>query len=270
VLGCVWALVMRAGRPEVYAAIGRGADGRVAAPPPGLHGGHTRSLDASEHHTPEPFNGGQRPVPYAFQDLVIRDPVPVDTAGISRLLAVTIGEGPVARWVNPDPVSRRGDSPAYFEIFVEHARQYGEIYTTVEPATGELVGVALWFPFVSPIPPPLDYEIRLKDASGSAFDRARELDAALEEHHPTYPHHYLAFLAVRPDRQNLGVGSALLARHHARIDAAGIPAYLEANDPRNRHLYIRNGYINQTVIRLPDGPPIWPMLRPRGQAAGNS
>jgi hypothetical protein len=30
IIGFVWALVMRAGRPEVYAAIGRGADGRVS------------------------------------------------------------------------------------------------------------------------------------------------------------------------------------------------------------------------------------------------
>jgi hypothetical protein len=37
VIGFGWALIMRAARPEVYAAIGRGADGRVsvlAQPPP--------------------------------------------------------------------------------------------------------------------------------------------------------------------------------------------------------------------------------------------
>ena len=50
------------------------------------------------------------------------------------------------------------------------------------------------------------------------------------------------FLAVRPDRQNVGIGSALLDRHHSRLDRAGIPAYLEANDPRNRDLYLRHGY----------------------------
>lgn len=34
-IGAVWALVMRAARPEAYAAIGRGADGRVATVPDG-------------------------------------------------------------------------------------------------------------------------------------------------------------------------------------------------------------------------------------------
>jgi amino acid transporter len=38
--GIGWALIMRAARPEVYAAIGRGADGRVLAELPHLNGSH--------------------------------------------------------------------------------------------------------------------------------------------------------------------------------------------------------------------------------------
>jgi ribosomal protein S18 acetylase RimI-like enzyme len=75
------------------------------------------------------------------------------------------------------------------------------------------------------------------------------------------PHHYLAFLAVHPDAQNRGIGSALLDRHHARLDRAGLPAYLEANDPRNRDLYLRHGYRVRSVIDLPDGPPLRSMWR---------
>jgi GNAT superfamily N-acetyltransferase len=198
---------------------------------------------------------------HAIQDVVTRHVTPLDTTKVSALLTTTIGEGPVAQWLNPDPGVRREDGPAYFDIFVEHAMQYGEIYSTVDRISGDLVGVALWFPFTSLIPPPRDYDRRLKDISGSAYDRVCELDAAMEAHHPTYPHHYLAFIAVRPDRQSLGIGSAMLARHHARLDAVGIPAYLEANDIRNRDLYLRHGYTGQTVIRLPDGPPVWPLLR---------
>lgn len=200
---------------------------------------------------------------YAIQDLVIRDFAPLDTDSITELLATSMGNGPVARWLNPDDAVRRTRAASYFRIFVEHAVQYGEVYSSVEPETDELSGVALWFPFTTLIPAPADYDSRLKDVSGSAFDRARELDAALEAHHPTGPHHYLAFLAVHPDHQNRGVGSALLNRHHARLDAAGLPAYLEANDPRNRDLYLRHGYVTHgATIILPDGPPIWPMWRP--------
>jgi GNAT superfamily N-acetyltransferase len=198
---------------------------------------------------------------YAIQELVIRDVAPVDTAEITELLAAAMGDGPVARWLTPDAEIRREYAPAYFEIFAEHAVRYGEVYASVDAAAGELSGVALWFPLTSPIPPPADYDRRLKEADGPAFDRACALDDALDTHHPLEPHHYLAFLAVHPQHQNRGIGSALLNRHHARLDAAGIPAYLEANDARNRDLYLRHGYVSHAAIRLPDGPQIWPMWR---------
>jgi amino acid transporter/GNAT superfamily N-acetyltransferase len=305
-LGCGWALLVRVRRPEVYAAIGRGADGRVTAPadpsavalsahpapdPTPLSGPPPASTEQSaptEWPAPTEPAAAEQPAPaepamvsYAIRDVVTRDVAPVNTTEIKALLTGTIGHGAVARWITPEPVARWETGPAYFEIFVEHAVQYGEIYTASDPASGNLVAVALWFPCTSPIPAPRDFDLRLKDACGSGYDRAREVDAVLEAHHPTEPHHYLAFIAVRPDRQNLGIGSALLARHHARIDAVGIPAYLEANDLRNRDLYLRHGYTSKAVIRLPDGgPPIWPMWRPpvasrrngfaRAQAAGNS
>jgi GNAT superfamily N-acetyltransferase len=198
---------------------------------------------------------------YAIQELVIRDVAPVDTDEITDLVAAAMSDGPVARWLTPDQQARRRDSPAYFAIFVEHAVRYGEVYATADPVTGELAGVALWFPLTATIPPPADYQRRLKEIAGSAFDRVSELDAALDAHHPLAPHHYLAFLAVHPGRQNRGIGSALLERHHARLDRAGIPAYLEANDPRNRDLYLRHGYVCRSVVRLPGGPPLWSMWR---------
>jgi len=198
---------------------------------------------------------------YAIQELVIRDVAPVDTGEITGLVAAAMWDGPVARWLVADPAVRRSESPRYFEIFVEHAVRYGEVYATADADTGDLAGVALWFPFTSLIPPPAEYEQRLSEVAGPAFERACVLDAAIEESHPVEPHHYLAFLAVRPSSQNRGIGSALLDRHHARIDRAGIPAYLEANDPRNRDLYLRHGYQVRSVIDLPDGPPLWTMWR---------
>ena len=198
----------------------------------------------------------------AIQELVIRDVAPVDVGQISRLLAAAMGDQPVARWVTPDDVERRRRGPGYFAIFAEYAVQYGEVYATSDPDNGGLAGVALWLPFTAMIPPPADYDRRVKEAVGDGYDRVCVLDASLEERHPIEPHHYLAFLAVRPDMQDRGIGSALLERHHARLDAAGIPAYLEANHPRNRELYKRHGYKCGDAIQLPDGPPLWPMWRP--------
>ncbi|BBH66376.1 N-acetyltransferase [Actinoplanes sp. OR16] len=198
---------------------------------------------------------------YAIQELVIRHVSPFDTEEITNLVADAMWDGPVARWMQPDTVARRRNTPRYFEIFVEYALQYGEVYSTADADDGRMNGVALWFPLTAMIPPPMDYERRLKEASDTAFDRCQQLDAALDEHHPLEPHHYLAFMAVRPGQQGRGIGSALLDRHHARLDRAGLPAYLEANDPRNRDLYLRHGYQVRSVIELPDGPSVWCMWR---------
>jgi len=198
---------------------------------------------------------------YAIQELVIRHVSPFDTEEITDLVSEAMWDGPVARWLQPDPVLRRRTSPRYFEIFVEYALQYGEVYSTADADDGRMCGVALWFPLTSMIPPPIDYDRRVKEATESACDRVHLLDAAVEADHPLVPHHYLAFLAVRPTRQNEGIGSALLDRHHARLDRAGLPAYLEANEPRNRDLYLRHGYQVRSVIQLPAGPPLWGMWR---------
>jgi GNAT superfamily N-acetyltransferase len=83
-------------------------------------------------------------------------------------------------------------------------------------------------------------------------------------HHPAgVPHQHLAILAVRPGRQGLGLGTALLNARHHDLDHDGVPAYLEASSPRARDLYQRHGYTMRpgAAFRLPEGPLLWPMWR---------
>jgi GNAT superfamily N-acetyltransferase len=78
-------------------------------------------------------------------------------------------------------------------------------------------------------------------------------DAELDDHHLTgLAHHHLAILAVRPDRQGQGTGTALLDAHHAVLDDEGIVAYLEASDERTRSIYLQHRYAD---YRTPVEPP---------------
>jgi GNAT superfamily N-acetyltransferase len=142
-----------------------------------------------------------------------------------------------------------------------HALDIGFIDVTTDRA-----GAALWFPRMqTAVPDPVDYEQRLAAACGPWLARFQAIDTIFAQAHPNHRHHYLAFLAVAPDRQRHGIGSALLARHHHNLDQRGVPAYLEASTPTSRHLYHQHGYtdLNTEPIMLPDnGPPIWPMSRP--------
>jgi ribosomal protein S18 acetylase RimI-like enzyme len=56
------------------------------------------------------------------------------------------------------------------------------------------------------------------------------------------PHWYLDLLAVDPDRQGLGIGSALLRAVNERSDADGRPCALFTFTEQNVRLYQRHGY----------------------------
>ncbi|HWF77545.1 MAG TPA: GNAT family N-acetyltransferase, partial [Caulobacteraceae bacterium] len=67
---------------------------------------------------------------------------------------------------------------------------------------------------------------------------------------------------VAPAAQGRGVGSALLRAANARLDAEGLPAYLETATTRNVALYRRHGYevISEHKARA-DAPTMWSMWR---------
>src|SRR3954453_10896009 len=149
---------------------------------------------------------------YVVKDQVIRDLAPVGVPEIADLIAVAMHDCLGARWMQPDRAARHRGGYDYFAIHVEHALRFGDVYTTAEDDTGRLTGAALWFPLTTVVPSPLDYDRRLKEVAGDAYDRACLLDAGLDAEHPTGEHHYLAYLAVHPDQQGRGLGSTLLRR----------------------------------------------------------
>jgi ribosomal protein S18 acetylase RimI-like enzyme len=84
----------------------------------------------------------------------------------------------------------------------------------------------------------------------------------VEAHHPRELHWYLAVLGTEPACQGQGIGSALMAPILERCDREGLPAYLESSKESNIAFYSRHGFEVTGEIRLPDGPPVWPMWRP--------
>jgi len=189
-----------------------------------------------------------------------------DAEALSQVIADAFCDLPPSRWLIPDEADRHQILPAYFRLPVEHALAHGIVYTTADRAA-----TALWLAAGEQPPvPPAGYGGRLRAVTGPWTSRFLVFDAALGQHHPAgIAHHHLAMLAVRPARQNQGLGTALLDAHHVVLDSAGLPAYLEAADLRTRGVYLRRGYADLgRPIRLPDGPLMYPMLRePHGDGA---
>jgi GNAT superfamily N-acetyltransferase len=187
-----------------------------------------------------------------------------DIGVLSRVIADAFFDLDVSCWLVPGPDARRGIFPPYFRIYVEHALVDGLVLTT--PARD---AAALWLPIGpdGPGAPPDGYHERLAAVTGPHLDRFTALDEGFDTHHPAgIPHQHLAILAVRPDRQRLGIGTALLNARHAILDRDRIPAYLEASDPAKREIYRKHGYLDYgTVIQLPGGGPrMYPMMRQPG------
>jgi GNAT superfamily N-acetyltransferase len=226
--------------------------------------------------------------------LTLRDAQPQDRSAITGVLATAFADSDVGRWLDPDPDTRLPHALGYFGTTVNQAMATGTVRVADE--RGQVLAAAVWFPHPmasvrSDGPTGLSEGGAVSTAGGTAgdgapangaagdgaagdgagvavFERLRLLRRLMDERHPYGPaHHHLAYLGVRPDRQRQGIGSYLLIGHHAYLHVAGIPAYLEANDPRNRQLYLRHGYTDVGApIVLPNGIPIWPMWRPPAPA----
>ncbi len=188
-----------------------------------------------------------------------------DVGVLSQVIADSFFDLPPSPWLISDPDARRAIFPGYFRIFVEQALADGVVQTTAERDA-----VALWLYVDGSADDHAanggadDYGTRLAAATGPWTERFLLFDRALEDGHPAGapPHHYLAIFAVRPDRQGAGVGTAMLDAYHQVIDETGGAAYLEASHRRNRHMYLRHGYVDQgPPIQLPGGPSMYPMWR---------
>jgi GNAT superfamily N-acetyltransferase len=144
--------------------------------------------------------------------------------------------------------------PAFVRIFARHAlRGAGEVYTTPDRNA-----VAIWYPAPYGVPnsAPADYDAQLAAATGPYLPRFLALDAAMQAGHPMEKaHHYLNFIAVHPDHQGRGLGSALLAHRLSDLHRQGMPAYLEATNRRNIALYLHHGFAVVGAVRVPDGGP---------------
>jgi len=167
-------------------------------------------------------------------------------------------EDPVLTWIFTEPW-RGTKLQAFFDFLAREA---------LVPLGGTYVvggGCACWTPPDSPEWPPERGErmAALAEQHFTVEDRARmtELSELMRAHHPDESHWYLGLVAVEPARQGRGLGAALLEASLARVDADGLPAYLESTNPRNRTLYERHGFEAVEEIGPAGGPILTAMWR---------
>ncbi|MFI4933544.1 MAG: GNAT family N-acetyltransferase [Caulobacterales bacterium] len=193
-----------------------------------------------------------------------------DLPEVAQTLADAFAVDPHFDWFLRADERRDAARHAFFQFLI--SKETLGIGRIDRPAGGG--AAAVWMPFEWLGPQPLWSELRflptILGATGfSRLGRIFAIREDMDKHHPMERRHaYLWFLGVAPAAQGHGIGSRLLAAANARLDAEGMPAYLETGATRNVALYRRHGYevISEHKAR-PDAPNMWSMWREPGAPA---
>jgi ribosomal protein S18 acetylase RimI-like enzyme len=185
-----------------------------------------------------------------------------DAGPLSRLLAAAFQTDPVFDYIaRPGPKRAPALEQFFFWLLRTRAIPYGEVWVS------EGV-VAVWLPPDAPASPGGFFEqLRLlpmfvRLCGLPRLLRGASIGDAMEHGHPADPHFYLAFIAVAPRLQGMGLGGALLEENLKYIDARHEAAYLENSNPRNTRLYERLGFVTRRNIAPAGSPPMIAMWRP--------
>ena len=186
-----------------------------------------------------------------------------DSHSLARLFAAAFLHDPVFDWIARAGHKRAaGMERFFFWLLKTRAIPFGEVWMSEDASVA-----AAWLPPHAPASPGGFVEqmrlmpmfVRL--CGFPRLARGSAMADAMERNHPNEQHFYLAFIAVAPRLQGLGLGGAMLDANLKRIDESGAPAYLENSNPKNVRLYERRGFVARKNIAPPGAPPLIGMWR---------
>jgi ribosomal protein S18 acetylase RimI-like enzyme len=205
------------------------------------------------------------PAGAASTPIELRDAKAPDLATLIETTSRAYRADPLIRYFVRDDARQADGLRRLFDFCLrEQALPYGQVTVTRDGS-----GCAAWLPpaharaSMSLLEQLLLLPRMARICSPARVPRLLATMRLLERHHPTAPpHHYLYLLAVRPERQRQGLGSALLQAGLQPIDQAGAATYLETASERNLAFYRRHGFAVTGEARLPSGgPTVWFLWR---------
>jgi GNAT superfamily N-acetyltransferase len=192
----------------------------------------------------------------------VREAAVDESPQVCAALAAAFVDDPVLRFLFPSP--RRLDARMRRLFAVELA--YYVFPNGRALTTDDFRGASLELPpGSSGLAVPLSGALGFVRAFGLGLPRAARLQRFFDAHHIEELHYYIRYIGVAPPFQGQGHGAELLRPTLDRCDEDGVPAYLEASTERSARFYARLGFEHLGELRVPDGPPFWPMRRPPAQ-----
>jgi ribosomal protein S18 acetylase RimI-like enzyme len=171
---------------------------------------------------------------------------------------------PMFTWIFPDPQRRARALHVLNRVPIRYGLRYGHV---AESHGGK--AVAIWIPPGRAVSigglirsGMLSVPLRIGLRAFGQFAGANDIMGKIHAKHVPEPHWYLLIVAVDPDLQGRGIGSALVEEGLARADQSDAPCYLETSETRNVPFYERYGFrVIEKVALGADGPPGWAMRR---------
>jgi ribosomal protein S18 acetylase RimI-like enzyme len=194
-----------------------------------------------------------------------------DAGTLSRLFSAAFINDPVFDWI-----ARAGPRRAevleqfFFWLLRVRAIPFGEVWMSANADV-----CAAWLPPGTPASPGGFMEqmrlmpLFVRLCGFPRLMRGSAMADAMEKNHPHEKHFYLAFIAVAPRLQGMGLGGAMMEATLKRIDETGTPAYLENSNPKNTRLYERCGFMERKNVAPTGAPPLIAMWRPAQQMASS-
>ncbi len=167
----------------------------------------------------------------------------IEPAG--AMLARAFHDDPMMVYAIPDAADRTRTLPEFYARMVRFGFLNGEVLTTA----AEMRGVSVW------LPPDVQWTREKIEAAGlhelskivgaDAMARYREVvgpESEARERFANGPYWYLFLLAVDPPYQGRGLGGELMKPMLDRIQASGLPCFLETESARNVAFYRKHGF----------------------------
>ncbi len=193
-----------------------------------------------------------------------------DLAAVSACLASAFEDDPVwGHWTFPDPSTRAARLGRFMEFWA-----LAGLRNPWLRMTDGAEAVAVWVPPGEPDLTPEEEERLgplLDELCGSHAGDVMALIDQFTANHPHHePHYYLGWWATHRDHAGRGIGTKLIDDNLARIDAEGLPAYLESTNPANLPRYEALGFAALGTFGPPAGPVITTMWRAARDPAGST
>jgi len=176
----------------------------------------------------------------------VRVAAEADLDRVTETLWLAFRSDPLWSWAFPE----REKLEPWWRFLIRSALQHGWVLIL-----GDYAAVSVW------IPPGCDelsheeeqrVEGLLEDLVGGRAGQVMELLERFDASHPRASHYYLSLLGTHPDHRGRGLGMSLLSEGLSRIDAQGMPAYLESSNPANDERYASLGFERVGEFSTPD------------------